>query len=67
MCMQVYVGIENVERAAGVNPENPLTPVLVVVGGTLCIGYNLQQPRSLCFNLFCHIFYCFAKWSSSSQ
>lgn len=54
--MQVYVGIENVERAAGVNPENPLTPVLVVVGGTFCIGYNLQQPISLCFYLFRHVF-----------
>jgi hypothetical protein len=43
--MQVYVGIENVERAAGVNPENPLTPVLVVVGGTLCIGLSYWQVR----------------------
>ncbi|CAM6048352.1 unnamed protein product [Sphagnum compactum] len=42
---QVYVGIENVERAAGVNPENPLTPVLLVVGGTLCIGLSYWQVR----------------------
>jgi rhodanese-related sulfurtransferase/uncharacterized protein YukE/uncharacterized protein YjbJ (UPF0337 family) len=42
---QVYVAIENVERAAGVNPENPLTPVLVVVGGTLCIGLSYWQVR----------------------
>jgi hypothetical protein len=37
---QVLVAIANLERAAGVNPENPIIPVLLVVGGTLYIGYN---------------------------
>lgn len=37
--VQVYGGIENVERAVGVNPENPVIPVLLVVGGSLYFGY----------------------------
>jgi hypothetical protein len=42
---QVLVGITNLERAAGVNPENPIIPVLLVVGGTLYIGVSYWQAR----------------------
>lgn len=50
--MQAYEAVEKVERAVGVDPENPVIPVFLVVGGTLYLGYaqlNLCVPyvRSL--------------------
>jgi len=42
---QVLVGITNLERAAGVNPENPIIPVLLVVGSTLYIGVSYWRAR----------------------
>lgn len=37
--MQAYGGIENFERAVGVDPDNPVIPVILVVGGTFYVGY----------------------------
>ena len=37
--MQAYGALEEVERAIGVDPENPIIPVFLVVGGTLYLGY----------------------------
>lgn len=37
--MQAYGGIENFERAVGVDPDNPVIPVILVVGGTFYFGY----------------------------
>lgn len=37
--MQAYGGIENIERAVGVDPDNPVIPVILVVGGAFYFGY----------------------------
>jgi hypothetical protein len=37
--MQAYSALEEVERAVGVDPDNPIIPVFLVVGGTLYLGY----------------------------
>lgn len=39
LCMQAYGALEEVERALGVDPGNPIIPVILVVGGTLYLGY----------------------------
>lgn len=46
--MQAYDAFEKVERALGVDPENPIIPVFLVVGGTFYLGYaqlNLCIPH----------------------
>lgn len=42
---QAYEAVEKVERAVGVDPENPIIPVFLVVGGTLYLGVALWQSR----------------------
>nr|XP_024376876.1 uncharacterized protein LOC112282921 isoform X4 [Physcomitrium patens]PNR53804.1 hypothetical protein PHYPA_007479 [Physcomitrium patens] len=42
---QAYDALENVERALGVDPENPIIPVILILGGTLYLGVSFWQGR----------------------
>ncbi|KAG0616254.1 hypothetical protein M758_5G102400 [Ceratodon purpureus] len=42
---QAYGALEEVERALGVDPGNPIIPVILVVGGTLYLGISFWQGR----------------------
>eukprot|EP01018_Ginkgo_biloba_P015548 Gb_16698 [translate_table: standard] len=37
---QVNATITNIEKALGVDPENPIVPVILVVGGTIFVGIS---------------------------
>lgn len=40
---QVNVVITDIEKAVGVNPENPVIPVIVFGGGTIFVGFSFWQ------------------------
>lgn len=46
VCVQAYDALENVERALGVDPENPIIPVILILGGTLYLGYGQLNLRA---------------------
>lgn len=49
--MQAYGGIENIERAVGVDPDNPVIPVILVVGGAFYFGYVHLITGLLCMDV----------------
>lgn len=42
---QVNAVITDIEKAVGVNPENPVIPVIVFVGGTVFVGISFWQYK----------------------
>ncbi|KAG6544283.1 hypothetical protein Mapa_014286 [Marchantia paleacea] len=42
---QAYAIVIDVEKAAGINPENPVIPVILVVGGTLFLSVSYFQSK----------------------
>lgn len=47
--MQAYGVLEEVEKALGVDPENPIIPIFLVVGGTLYLGYAQLNLCTTCW------------------
>ncbi|BBN14979.1 hypothetical protein MPTK1_6g15980 [Marchantia polymorpha subsp. ruderalis] len=42
---QAYAIVIDVEKSAGINPENPVIPVILVVGGTLFLSVSYFQSK----------------------
>lgn len=46
--MQAVGIITDAERAVGLDIDNPVLPIILVVGGSLFLGYGFDGTHSLC-------------------